>query len=103
MRMHFGKIARGPAWERWAILEDQLGDTAVAGEVIITYTDFTTYADVECDVLFSRELSGEELEDAMNSLVTILSGRGNINIYTANEVISQEFSLLDDDILDNPN
>lgn len=102
MQLHFSKIARGPAWERWAILEDQLGDTALAGEVIITYTDIGAYADAECDVLFTRELSESEMEELLDEVYSVLTGRGSITVYTSHELVSQGYSLIDDE-LENPN
>lgn len=102
MELHFNKIARGPAWERWAILEVLLGDTAIAGEIVVTFSDDTAYADAECDVYFTRELNEDELEDLVDSVMTILSGRGNVNVYIAHEVMCQGFSQVDDD-MENPN
>lgn len=97
MQLHFNRVARGPAWERWLILEDQLGDTGLAGEIILTYTDIGVYADVECSVMFRRELTDEEVEEVLNAVSTILSGRGNVTVYTTQEVACQAFSLVEDE------
>ena len=97
MHLHFRKIGRGPAWERWVILEDQLGDMAFAGEAILTYVDAGSYAEVDCDILFTRELSEPELEDLLNQASSILSGRGNVTVFTAQEVASRGFSLIEED------
>lgn len=97
MQLHFNRVARGPAWERWLILEEQLGDTGLAGEIILTYTDIGVYADVECSVLFHRELTDEEVEEVLNAVSTILSGRGNVTVYTTQEVACQAFSLVEDE------
>jgi len=95
--LNFNRLARGPAWERWLILEDQLGDTAFAGEVIITYTDESVYAEVECVVLFRRDLADEEAEELLNAVSSILSGRGNVTIFTTQEIVSRGFSMLEED------
>ena len=95
VHLHFSKVARGPAWERWMILEEQHGDAAFAGEAILTYTDIGTYANVECDILFAREFKEGEAEELLNAACSILSGRGNINIYTAGEVVSEGFNLME--------
>lgn len=97
MILNFNRLARGPAWERWLILEDQLGDTAFAGEVIITYTDESVYAEVECLVLFRRDLTDEEAEELLNAVSSILSGRGNVTIFTCQEVIARSFSMSEED------
>lgn len=97
MHLHFRKIARGPAWERWLLVEDQHGDTALAGEVILTYSDTTGYSEVECDILFARELSDDEVDEVLQSVVSILSGQGNVTLFTAHQVISQGFSLMDEE------
>jgi len=95
--LHFNRVARGPAWERWLILEEQLGDTGLAGEIILTYTDIGVYADIECTVLFHRDLKDEEVEEVLNAVSTVLSGRGNVTIYTAQEIACQAFSLVEDE------
>lgn len=97
MHLHFNKIGRGQGWERWLLVEDQHGDAAVAGEAILTYTDAGTYADLECDILFTRELKENEVDELLKEACSILSGRGNITIYTAQEVICKGFSLYDED------
>lgn len=97
MNINFRKIARGPAWERWLIVEDQHGDTAFAGEIILTYSDTTGYADAECDVLFTRELDDDEIDELLRSVINILSGQGNVTLFTARQVISKGFSLLEEE------
>ena len=97
MHLHFNRVARGPGWERWAILEDQLGDMAFAGEAILTYTDDSSYGDVDCSVLFTRGLEEDEAEELLNEVCSILSGRGNVSVYTTQEVICRGFSLLPED------
>ena len=97
MQLHFNRVARGPAWERWLILENQHGDAGLAGEIILTYTDIGVYADVECSVLFRRELTDEEVEELLNAVSTMLSGRGNVTVFTAQEVACQAFSLVEED------
>jgi len=97
VNVHFRKIGRGPAWERWLIIEDQHGDTAFAGEVIVTYSDVSGFADTECDILFARELTDEEVEDLLKAVIDILSGQGDVTIFTARQVICKGFSLLGED------
>ena len=97
MNLNFNRVARGPAWERWAMMEDQHGDLAFAGEIILTYMDSSVYADVECTILFARDLTEEEAEEVMNSVCSILSGRGNITLYAAQEVLVRGFSLVPED------
>jgi hypothetical protein len=97
MNISFRKIARGPGWERWLVVEDQRGDSAFAGEIVITYADTTGYAEAECDVLCGREMSDEEIDQILNSVMTILSGEGNITIFTAHQVICKGFSLLEEE------
>jgi hypothetical protein len=97
VHLHFNRVARGPGWERWAILEDQLGDMAFAGEAILTFTDDSTYGEVDCSVLFTRGLEDDEAEELLNEVCSILSGRGNISVYTTQEVICRGFSLLPED------
>jgi hypothetical protein len=103
LHLHFNRVARGPAWERWAMMEDQHGDMAFAGEIILTYMDNSVYADVECTVLFTRDLTDEEAEEALDSVCSILSGRGNIALHTAHEITCRGFSLMpeDDDEVEN--
>ncbi len=79
------------------MMEDQHGDAAFAGEIILTYMDNSVYADVECTILFTRSLTEEEAEDVMNSVCTILSGRGNITLHAAQEIMCRGFSLLPED------
>lgn len=97
MNVQFRKIARGPAWERWLITEDQHGDIAIAGEAILTYMDLSGYSDVECDIMFARDLDEVETEELLKAAVNILSGQGNIVVFTTRQVISQEFSLVEDE------
>lgn len=97
MRPKFRKIARGPAWERWLIIEEQYGDPAFAGEIILTYTDSGVFADLQCDVLLSRELSEDEIEGFLDTLTSLLTGRGHVTIFTANEVVSQTFNMFEDE------
>lgn len=97
MQLHFNRVARGPAWERWAILESQLGENAFAGEVILTYTDDTAYADVECSVLFARVLETDEIEEVLEKVSSLLSGRGNITLYATQEEANRGFSMVEDD------
>jgi hypothetical protein len=79
------------------MMEDQHDDTAFAGEIILTYMDNSAYADVECTILFTRDLTEDEAEEALNSVCTILSGRGNIALHTAHEITCRGFSLMPDD------
>lgn len=97
MQLHFNRVARGPAWERWAILEDQRGDTAFAGEVILTYLDNSAYADVDCTVLFSRNVEDDEAEEILTEVCTLLSGRGNISLHSSQEIMARGFSLMSDE------
>jgi len=97
VHLHFNRVARGPGWERWAILEDQLGDMAFAGEAILTYTDDSSYGDVDCSVLFTRELEEDEAEELLNEVCSILSGRGSVSVYTTQEVVCRGFSLVPED------
>jgi Fe-S-cluster containining protein len=95
LHLHFRKIARGPAWERWLIAEEQHGDQAFAGEAVLTYSDDSSGAELDCDILFARELTEPEVEDVLSAVCTILSGRGNVTIYSAREVVCRGFSLTD--------
>lgn len=97
MNIRFRKISRGPAWERWLIVEDQRGDSAFAGEIILTYADASGYGDVECDVLFARELDEDELDEVLKSVTDILSGEGNVTVFIARQLVCKGFSLLDND------
>lgn len=100
MQIHLNKIARGPAWERWVILEDQHGDPAYAGQIVLTYSDTTSDAVFDCDVFFLRELSDEEIDQLLGALSTIVCGDGDATIYTGDEVVSKSFCPQDDDISD---
>jgi hypothetical protein len=97
VNINFRKIARGPAWERWLIVEDQHGDTAFAGELILTYADVSGYADVECDILFSRDLDSNEVDELLKAVINILSGQGNVTVFTAHQMVCKGFSLLEED------
>jgi len=97
VNVNFRKIARGPGWERWLIVEDQHGDTAFAGEAILTYADASGYSDVECDVLFTRELEEADIEDLLKSIINILSGQGNVTIFTTRQLACRGFSLIEDE------
>jgi hypothetical protein len=97
MNLRFSKIGRGPGWERWVILEDQHGDSAFAGEAILTYSDYSTYADLECDILFTRQLSDEETEDLLDAVTSILSGRGNVTVFAVEEIVTKGFDMLQQD------
>jgi hypothetical protein len=77
-------------------VEDQRGDTAFAGEVIMTFSDTGGYSDVECDILFSRELDDDEIEELLKSVTNILSGEGNVTVFTSRQVACRGFSLLED-------
>lgn len=79
------------------MMEDQHGDMAFAGEVILTYMDDSAYADVECTILFTRDLTEEEAEDALDAVCSILSGHGNIALHTGREVTCRGFSLMPED------
>jgi hypothetical protein len=103
VHLHFRKIGRGPAWERWLIVEDQRGDSAFAGEAVLTYSDESAYAEVECDILFARDLESDEMEELLEAASSILSGRGNVTVYTAREVTCQGFSLLEENGEASPN
>ncbi|MHB0913672.1 MAG: hypothetical protein ACYC2Y_09550 [Armatimonadota bacterium] len=97
MNIQFKRASRGLAWERWAIMEDQLGDSAFAGEVILTYGDPGACSDVQCDLILVRDLTDEEVEEAFQEVSSILSGQGNVNVFSAKRIESRGFSLLDDD------
>lgn len=97
MQLIFSREARGPAWERWAILEEQHGDMAFAGEVILTFTDESVYADVDCTVLCARTLNEDEVEDVIDAAHSIISGRGRIGIFTTQEIAARTFNMLDED------
>lgn len=97
MQLHFDKLTRGPAWERWLIVELQHGDPAYAGQAIITYSSHGSEATAECDVLFDRRLSDEELDALLDSITSLLCGRGSITVYAGQEIITKEFCLLDHD------
>lgn len=103
MLLRFNRVARGPAWERWAILEDQHGDTAYAGEIILTYLDNSAYADVDCTILFTRPVDDDEIDDILNSVSSLLSGRGNIALHTTQELATRGFSLVPDEDEDTEN
>lgn len=97
MDLILNRGARGPAWERWAIMEEQRGDVAFAGEMILTYTDDSVYADVDCTILFNRALSDDEIEDVLGAAFSVLSGRGRVAIYAGQEVTCRCFDMLDED------
>ena len=103
MHIHFSKVARGPAWERWAILEEQHGDAALAGEAILTYTDTSTYAELQCDILFARELDESEVEEVLDLACSILSGHGSLSLHTTRQVICKRFSLMEEADEESPN
>ena len=65
--------------------------------VAVSYTDIGAYADVECSILFQRELKEEEIEDVLNAASTILSGKGNVTIYAVQEVACRGFSLVEEE------
>lgn len=92
MNIRFKKISRGPAWERWAILEAQNGDDAIAGEVILTYSDINGYAETDCDILFTRELAEEEIDYLFDEVASIVSDSGTVTLFTTQMVVSKEFS-----------
>lgn len=100
MQIQFNKIAHGPAWERWVIVEDQHGDPAYAGQIIITYSDTTSDRMFDCDVLFLRDLSDEEIDELLEAISTIVCGDGDATIYAADEIVSKSFCPHDDDIGD---
>jgi hypothetical protein len=77
-------------------IEVQRGDQAFAGQVMITYSDITSDADAECDIFFDRELSNEEVEELLEAAASLLCGQGTITVYTGHEIVSEEFSLIDD-------
>lgn len=91
MQIQFNKIAHGPAWERWVIVEDQHGDPAYAGQVVFTYSDTTSEAVFDCDVIFLRDLSDEEIDELLDALSTLVCGDGDATIYTADEIVSKSF------------
>ena len=97
VHIHFRKISRGPAWERWLLIEDQRGEDALAGEAILTYSDIGGYSDVECDVLFARDLDDDEIDDLLDAVISILSGQGNVTIFTARQIVTRGFSLQEED------
>lgn len=91
MQIQFNKIAHGPAWERWVIVEDQHGDPAYAGQVVFTYSDTTSEAIFDCDVIFLRDLSDGEIDELLDALSTLVCGDGDATIYAADEIISKSF------------
>lgn len=94
MNIRFSKVSRGPAWERWVILEEQNGDEGFAGEAIITYSDTSSYAEAECDILFVRDLNDEEVDDLLEAASSIISDIGTITIYSTQEIISKDFDFI---------
>jgi len=100
VQIQFHRTARGPAWERWVIEEGQHGDAAYAGHVVITYSDTTTDAIFECDVVFLRELSEDEMEELLDSLSHILCNEGGASIYSADEIARKCYCPDDEDDFD---
>ncbi len=91
MQIQLNRVARGPAWERWVIVEDQHGDPAYAGQVVITYSDETSEALFDCDIICLRDLSDEEIDYVLNAVSTILCCEGDATIYSAEEIVSKCF------------
>ncbi|MHB1001924.1 MAG: hypothetical protein ACYC27_22010 [Armatimonadota bacterium] len=97
MNIKFSKVSRGPAWERWVIIEEQNGEEGFGGEVIITYSDASSYAEAECDILAARELKDEEIDEILEAASTIISDMGTVTIYSTKELVSKEFSFVDEE------
>ena len=97
MRLVLNRGARGPAWERWAILEEQRGDMAFAGEMILTFTDDSMYADVDCTIMYNRKLADAEIEEVLSAAFSVVSGRGHVTVCTAQELTCRAFDMLDED------
>lgn len=93
MNVRFSKVSRGPAWERWVVIEDQNGEEVFAGEAIITYSDASSFADSECDILYTRDLSDEEVDTLLDAASAIISDSGNITVYHAKELLTKQFSF----------
>jgi hypothetical protein len=100
VQIEFQRIARGPAWERWIIEEGQHGDAAYAGHIVITYSDTTTDAVFEADVVFLRPLSEDEMGELLDGLSRILCNEGCASIYTGDEVARKCFCPDDEDDFD---
>lgn len=97
MKLIFDRIAHGPAWERWAVFEPQNEDAVFAGEAILTYSDLTSYADVVCSVLINRQLNEAEIEDVLSATTSILSGRGGVSVFFAEELATKTFDVSEPD------
>jgi hypothetical protein len=76
----------------------QHGDPAYAGQVIITYSDSSSESNLECDVIFDRDLSNDEAEELLDSVSSLLCGKGTVAVFTGQEIICKDFSLYDHDL-----
>jgi len=93
MKLIFKRIARGPAWERWAVFEQQSEEAVFAGEAILTYSDVTTYADMMCSILINRQLNEAEIENLLDAATSIFSGPGGVSVFFAEELASKTFDI----------
>lgn len=89
----FDRMARGPAWERWAIFEPQNEGAVFTGEAILTYSDMTSDADLICNIFVNRQLSEAEIEDLLCAATSILSGGGSVSVFFAEQLASKTFDM----------